>query len=938
MRFKHTKNLILLLILTITFATLLSTSALAEDSDKSIIPVQNGNYFSFKPRTKLPTRKPITARATQTLPSSYDLRNVDGKSYVTPPENQDPWGCCWAFGALSAAESNAILDGSPESTNFSKRALAWYTFQKQGAQGSPSSTYEGTSLTSNSPQNSILPFNAGGLTSDIISQMSSWNGASSTAEIPYQNDEGIIRDTENGIVTYSPEGTWALPYEDIYDNQYHLQNSSEINTYFDYSPEWIEQYTEMAKNMILENGAIMLSFGIYDDTPYFNSETFSQYVSTPMLPNHVVSIIGWDDNYPISNFNPENLPPAPGAWICKNNWSTNWGDDGYFYISYYDQTLEEFCDFDVETSESGYNYDDIHQYDFMSDREDLSAAATEEVITDFQANNVDANNVKVANVFTSDEDAILKAVSTYTYYTDASVNIQIYALNSNSQNPEDGTLLLTQSEDVALTGFYTIDLEDPIKLPKGQKYAVVENIIYPDLEFEPGIFYDAPGLPIEYGTDQPLPMQIANMNFTGTIDAEMHFDVNVDEGTSYVYGLSAESPAWNDLSDPQTRELLSVPVQDYFETDEPIEAIPGNAMIKTYTTESETPIIPTESISVNDGIENIYLATATGATNSIDLTATLSPLGASDPITWTIETDTVASLSTVNGPNTTLTAVAEGRTLLTVTAGAATTEILVTVINSQVVCSHIGIKASSPDYFTFYAYDVIPNPAFNLVGNVERMSVFCWSTKDQSDINAKVAEHIPGTNDWIFENFPVNNNAINNYFVNAENIMINVYASMDKNSNGNLLATGVYDWINSGSTGAHTIAYIGYSQNLGFDKPTVFNDDIAGTTGRALNLEGFRIGANVQEVEINTQVHVQNIGWMDPVGSGTYAGTMHKNLGIEGIIFTLSGENAWQAKLEYRVYQEGIGWQDWVSTGQLAGSTGKNIQIEAVQVRLLSNY
>lgn len=43
------------------------------------------------------------SRSYGTLPSSYDSRS---KGYITSVKNQDPWGTCWAFGALAAGEAS----------------------------------------------------------------------------------------------------------------------------------------------------------------------------------------------------------------------------------------------------------------------------------------------------------------------------------------------------------------------------------------------------------------------------------------------------------------------------------------------------------------------------------------------------------------------------------------------------------------------------------------------------------------------------------------------------------------------------------------------------------------------------------------------------------------------------------------------------------------
>ena len=77
--------------------------------------------------------------------------------------------------------------------------------------------------------------------------------------------------------------------------------------------------------------------GNVGDTKYYNSNTASYYRNVDdNKVNHRVQIVGWDDNYSKTNFNASCRPSKNGAWKCKNSWGTNWGNKGYFWISYED--------------------------------------------------------------------------------------------------------------------------------------------------------------------------------------------------------------------------------------------------------------------------------------------------------------------------------------------------------------------------------------------------------------------------------------------------------------------------------------------------------------------------------------------------------------------------------------------------------------------------
>lgn len=114
-----------------------------------------------------------------------------------------------------------------------------------------------------------------------------------------------------------------------------------------------------------------------------------------------------------------------------------------------------------------------------------------------------------------------------------------------------------------------------------------------------------------------------------------------------------------------------------------------------------------------------------------------------------------------------------------------------------------------------------------------------------------------------------------------------------------------------------------------------------GTEGQSKRLEAFTINPvdfktiTGYDGKLMYQVHVQNIGWMDPVEAGQMAGTEGKGLRIEAVRIWLEGEVAKHYSVEYIVHVQDYGnAQCYVCNGTVAGTTGESKRIEELTVRI----
>ncbi len=215
---------------------------------------------------------PLMRRVLAKPPKKWDWRNVGGKNYVDPARNQGGCGSCVAFASVGAVESHwSIQHGNGDLDLDLSEASLFFTSNRQCNSGDPNYGW-------------WIP-----------------------SALDFLVDEGVCYEQN-------------YPYRPV-NQTAHLVDGTERTFKIEGYDATSSQ--DQMKRWICEEGPLVTSYAVYADFLTFwraGAPGIYSHVMGDYRGGHAVLAVGYDDNQQ--------------CWICKNSWTPQRNNDGFFRIAY----------------------------------------------------------------------------------------------------------------------------------------------------------------------------------------------------------------------------------------------------------------------------------------------------------------------------------------------------------------------------------------------------------------------------------------------------------------------------------------------------------------------------------------------------------------------------------------------------------------------------
>ena len=333
-------------------------------------------------------------------PSSFDLRD-EGR--VSPVRQQDNFSTCWIQSAMASLESS-LLPG--KAYDFSENNLANHMA-------------------------STLVYEGHGDNRLAAAYFTRWDGPVLERSDPYprkgRSPEGLLPAVHVRDILFLPDRTGPLDNDAL---------------------KWA---------VATVGGA---SCAMTFDPARLDVTTWGYRSTEPgLFLNHYVTVVGWDDDFPATSFLTE--APGDGAFLVKNSWGTDWGDHGYFWLSYYDANFgQDMAVFGAAGDPD--EYDAIYQHDPLGWSDSVAAG------------DAASDSAWFAARYRAVGTGVVRAVGFYAPVAGSTFEVRVA---SSVEGVASAPPAAGGSAPVA--GYHTVDLTAPAPVADGEVFVVAVRLVTP---------------------------------------------------------------------------------------------------------------------------------------------------------------------------------------------------------------------------------------------------------------------------------------------------------------------------------------------------------------------------------------------------------------------------------------------------------------------------
>ena len=368
-----------------------------------------GQSYATNPKSKL-------KKAAQ-LPAHYGSMEKDVR-------DQNPFGTCWAFAGTGSFEY-AVDKKTGSNTDYSEEHMI-QRLSKNGDTG-----YQITSKDTGGNEYMYSGYFTSGY-GPVSDSLFPYDTTKSTLQIipSILNAKGNYRATDVQFFKTTDDANGAL-------------NSETVNT---------------VKQAVYNNGSV--TCGITWDSSMIQKDKVSYYNNDDNArndSNHEVLIVGWDDDYSADHFKGVT---KNGAWLVRNSWGNNIGDNGYFWVSYQDKSLIPSCT--------------IRSYEEVSDDDtiynlDESGALYPQVTYD------GTSQVGFINSFSLKKREKLKEVTFYEAETGAQYQLFYVPVKDDGSLDIGNKQAITEKKTLDFPGYHTEKITKEINVKKAAIMVMIDS-------------------------------------------------------------------------------------------------------------------------------------------------------------------------------------------------------------------------------------------------------------------------------------------------------------------------------------------------------------------------------------------------------------------------------------------------------------------------------